>query len=50
MWSRFEELRRQMQETRRHRPMNICTDSAISNMPITRSSAVSTLSPSQRKR
>lgn len=30
--------------------MNICTDSAISNMPITRSSAVSTLSPSQRNR
>lgn len=30
--------------------MNICTDSAISSMPITRSSAVSTLSPSQRNR
>ncbi len=30
--------------------MNICTDKAISNIPITRSSAVSTLSPSQRNR
>lgn len=30
--------------------MNICTDKAISSMPITRSSAVSTLSPSQRNR
>lgn len=30
--------------------MNICTDKAISSIPITRSNAVSTLSPSQRNK